>query len=152
MDSSETFISNRGCNIECSESQNPQKVSFGRATDIMIRVSTSFLEYQTIILYYHDYVNRSAAKIVFLKKVSVHSIERNANELQRYGIVKARGRSQCVELPAQIVLPTDFRTLSIRTCLANLNIKSRSKFEKVVHSFFHFSPNTHSRLDHTPCT
>jgi hypothetical protein len=76
---SKTF--KQGCAIDCSESGNPQKVSFSRARDIMIRLSTAFLEYQTVILRYHDYGNRSAAKIVFLKKVFVPSI-------QRHGIVK----------------------------------------------------------------
>jgi hypothetical protein len=32
------------------------------------------LEYQTTILHYHGYRNRSAAKIIFLKKVFVHII------------------------------------------------------------------------------
>ncbi len=53
---------------------SPQKVSFGRVREIMIRVSTAFLEYQTVILHYHDYGNRSDTEVVFLRKVSVHSI------------------------------------------------------------------------------
>ncbi len=72
------FLSNQGCAIDCTESWTLHKVSLGRARDIMIRMFTAFLEYQTIILHYHDYGNRSADKIVFLKKVSACSIQRNA--------------------------------------------------------------------------
>jgi hypothetical protein len=54
MDSSETFISNKEWAIDCSENGTPQQVSFGRAKDIMIRASIAFLEYQTVILHYHD--------------------------------------------------------------------------------------------------
>jgi hypothetical protein len=48
------FHQHQGCAIDCNESGTPQEVSFGRARDIMVRVFTAFLEYQTVILHYHD--------------------------------------------------------------------------------------------------
>ncbi len=43
--------------LDCSERETSQKVSFGRARDIAIRVSTASLEYQAVNLHYRDYGN-----------------------------------------------------------------------------------------------